>query len=61
MQINHFMQSNSVFEKNYYSLNVTEEASSELKKTMGKLIASSIADDRNGKREYRTFAYFTFY
>ena len=43
----HFKHSNSVFEKFYSELNLPEDASLGLK-NIGKLIASSIADDSNG-------------
>jgi hypothetical protein len=45
---NSFCDSNSLFEKYFTELKVSEKKCVELKKNIGKLIASSIADDKNG-------------
>jgi heme oxygenase len=51
---NSFCEANSLFENYFTELKVSEKKCEELKKNIGKLIASSIADDKNGIPEAKT-------
>ena len=49
-----FETCNSVFEKHFLKLNVSEKKFTDLKKNIGKLIASSIIDNKNGISDDRS-------